>query len=179
MGWRFCALGSALDIDRSSFDCETPDINEYIRNSATTFDQEDFSKVFLMVDTDSSALVGYYTLSTSVIPNRELPDEYAKGLPVEASAFPLPAILIGQFAIDRNWQGKGLSTLLLGDTYRRIVLIWRQNSLGMKAVKVDTQNGEQGERARGFWIHQGFTPFKKSPRSLFLPIKTIAQQFGL
>ncbi|NJK65486.1 MAG: hypothetical protein HC941_02155 [Microcoleus sp. SU_5_3] len=78
-----------------------------------TADEAGFSRTFLMIlESGEAKVCGFYTLSASTIPVKELPDEYKQPLP-----FPIPAILIGQFAIDRVWQGQGISRLLLADAY--------------------------------------------------------------
>ncbi len=79
---------------------------------------------------------------------------------------------IGQFAIDKVWQGKGISRKLLGDAYRRICLLFQQEIIGFQAIQVDTRN----ENAKEFWLKQGFVSFKKTKRSLFLPVKIIIRE---
>ncbi|MEG4444596.1 hypothetical protein QUB47_11050 [Microcoleus sp. AT9_B5] len=96
-----------------------------------------------------------------------MPDEYKQPLP-----FPIPAILIGQFAIERVWQGQGISRLLLADAYRRICLLFEQEIIGFQAIRIDTRN----EEAKAFWLKQGFVPFRKTQRSLFLPVRTVLRE---
>ncbi|MDY6936386.1 MAG: GNAT family N-acetyltransferase [Cyanobacteriota bacterium] len=119
-----------------------------------TADEAGFSRTFLMIPEIGEAKVfGFYTLSASIIPVKELPEEYRQAIP-----FPIPAILIGQFAIDKDWQGQGISRKLLGDAYRRICLLFQQEVIGFQAIRVDTRN----EGAKAFWLRQGFVPFSKN-----------------
>lgn len=120
---------------------------------------------------DEKKVVGYYTLGNSIVPVSEIPNQDKRGIP----NFSFPAVLIGQFGIDSNYQGNKLSYLLLGDAYTRIALAYRQKILAIRAVRVDTRD----ERAKAFWLKQGFIPFKKSQNSLFIPLKTILQEFEL
>ncbi len=97
MGWRFCTLKSFPNFQRDDFDCGDEEINNYLRNLVETADEAGFSRTFLMIYESGEAKVyGFYTLSASIIPVKELPDEYRQPLP-----FPIPALLIGQFAIDK------------------------------------------------------------------------------
>lgn len=173
MGWNFLSLSDASNIYESSltdFDCGDLDVNKFLQDYAQICEQEDFSKVFLMVS-DEQKVVGYYTLGNSLIPVSEIPNQFKRGIP----NFSFPAVLIGQFGINKSHQGKGLSYLLLGNAYTRIALAYRQKILAIRAVRVDTRD----ERAKAFWLKQGFIPFKKSQNSLFIPLKTILREFEL
>jgi hypothetical protein len=124
------------------------EINNYLKNLVETTDEAGFSRTFLMISESGDAKVyGFYTLSASIIPVKELPDEYRQILP-----FPIPALLIEQFAIDRVWQG--ISRKLLADAYRRICLLFEQEIIGFQALRVDTRN----DVAKEFWLKQGFVP---------------------
>lgn len=100
-----------------------------------------------------------------------MPNKYRRGVP----QFPFPAVLIGQFGVDMSWQGQKLSYLLLADAYRRIALAWTQGQIAFRAVRVDTQT----DKAKAFWLKQGFIPFKNSQSSLFISVKTILNEFEL
>ena len=171
MGWRFCSLKNVSNLQREEFDCGDEEINRYLKTLGETADRSGFSRTFLMIKEPGDAKIcGFYTLSASTIPVKELPDEYRQPLP-----FPIPAILIGQFAIDRMWQGQGISRLLLADAYRRICLLFEQEIIGFQAIRVDTRN----EEAKAFWLKQGFVPFRKTQRSLFLPVQTILRELEI
>jgi GNAT superfamily N-acetyltransferase len=171
VGWRFCTLKSFPNFQREGFDCGDEEINNYLKNLVETADEAGFSRTFLMISESGEAKVyGFYTLSASIIPVKELPDEYRQILP-----FPVPAILIGQFAIDQVLQGQGISRKLLADAYRRICLLFEQEIIGFQALRVDTRN----DVAKEFWLKQGFVPFKKNKRSLFLPVKTLIRELEI
>jgi GNAT superfamily N-acetyltransferase len=171
VGWRFCTLKSFPNFPREGFDCGDEEINNYLKNLVETADEAGFSRTFLMISESGEANVyGFYTLSASIIPVKELPDEYRQILP-----FPIPALLIGQFAIDKVWQGQGISRKLLADAYRRICLLFEQEIIGFQAIRVDTRN----DVAKRFWLKQGFVPFKKNTRSLFLPVKTLLRELEI
>ncbi|MFM9265380.1 N-acetyltransferase [Tychonema sp. BBK16] len=136
-----------------------------------TADEAGFSRTLLMVlESGEAKVCGFYTLSASTIPVKELPDEYKQPLP-----FSIPAILVGQFAIDKVWQGQGISRLLLADAYRRICLLFEQEIIGFQAIRIDTRN----EEAKAFWLKQGFVPSRKTQRSLFLPVRTILRELEM
>lgn len=158
-------------INRTSFDCGDIEVNKYIAEQAEDCEAEGYATNYLMVDIKDSKLVGFYSLSTSTISPQNVPDNYrSKGI-----AFPMPAILIGQFGICQDYQNMRLSLKLLGDAYSRIALLYLNGPVTFKAVRVDTQT----DLAKAFWLKQGYIPFKKNDKSLFLPVKIILRELGL
>jgi predicted N-acetyltransferase YhbS len=63
---------------------------------------------------------------------------------------PVPAVLLGRFAVDVDWQGKGLGKDLLRDALVRIA--GASEEVGMRAVVVDAKN----EGVRAFYQSLGF-----------------------
>ncbi len=165
----FERLTSCQGIDTSRFDCGDEEINKFIKEKAILCEKENFAKTFLMVDKKTQDLMGFYTLSSSNIGLQDIPDEFRVGnLP-----FPVPAVLIGQFAIAKFYQGKGLSHELLADAYIKIKHHYDQDLIAFRAIRVDTTN----EKAKNFWLNKGFIPFKKNSKSLFIPISYIISSF--
>lgn len=164
MGWEICSLDSASIALTNDFDCGDESVNSYLHNYCLGAESEDFAKVFIMLDNSSERkIVGYYTLSNTSIEAKELPEDF-----MNKNSFPCPAILIGKFGIDKNFQGKKLSRVLLWDVYRRIILLHKGDS-AFKAVRVDTRK----EEAVKFWEKQGFIKLVKRKTSLFIPVKTL------
>jgi hypothetical protein len=64
-----------------------------------------------------------------------------------------------------------LGTELLVDALLRIVRV--SSEIGIYAVRVDAID----ERAKQFYLKHEFIPFQDSSLSLFLPLKTIKQEF--
>jgi hypothetical protein len=91
VGWRFCGLKNFPTLQREEFDCGDEEINHYLKTLVETADEAGFSRTFLMIlELGEAKVCGFYTLSASTIPVKELPDEYRQPLP-----FPIPVILIG------------------------------------------------------------------------------------
>ena len=82
MGWRFCTLKTVPNLQRDEFDCGDEEINSYLKNLVETADEAGFSRSFFMIpETGEAKVCGYYTLSASTIPVKELPDEYRQPIP--------------------------------------------------------------------------------------------------
>ena len=166
--WKFIPLEKKHN--RKDFDCGNRELNEYLKRYARQNDKSGINKTFIAVKSDTSVIIdGYYTISSSTIDFQSLPFEKRRKLP----AYPIPAALIGRLAVDISCQGEGLGTELLVDALSRIVRA--SSEIGIYAVRVDAID----DSAKQFYLKHEFIPFEDSSLSLFLPIKTIKQEFEL
>lgn len=153
---------------RKEFDCGNRDLNQYLTQYARQNDQLGINKAFVATKTDTPLVIdGYYTISSCVIDFESLPEDNRQRLP----AYPIPAALIGRLAVDISCQGQGLGTELLVNALLRIVKASKE--IGIYAVRVDAID----DKAKQFYLKHEFIPFEDSPLSLFLPLKTIKQEF--
>lgn len=110
-------------------------------------------------------VTGYYALSNTSVPLKDLPEKITKRLP----RYPLvPATLLGRLARDQNHRKKGLGEILLLDALRRS--LEQSDQIGSAAVVVDAKNVE----AVKFYESYGFIPFLDDALRLFLPMGVIA-----
>lgn len=111
-------------------------------------------------------VAGYYTLSSTSVLLRDLPNETVRKLP----KYPLvPATLLGRLAVDRRQQGKGFGRFLLADALRRAAM----SEIASFAVIVDAKD----ENARRFYAGESFLPFPDQPMKLFRPMAEITALF--
>ncbi|MCI4680400.1 GNAT family N-acetyltransferase [Rhodoblastus acidophilus] len=147
--------------DRSAFSCGAAALDRYLREQASQDVKRLMASCFVVVETETKALAGYYTLAATSVPASDLPPETLKRLP----RYPvLPAALVGRLAIDRHFHHKGLGSALLADAALRVL----KGDTKAFALIVDAKD----ENALTFYRHQGFRPFASRPLSLFLPIET-------
>jgi GNAT superfamily N-acetyltransferase len=91
-------------------------LDRYFRERVGQDLRRNLAVAYLLVDTESESIIGYYTLSsTSLLPD-SLPSELAKKLPHYKD---FPAVLLGRLAIDRRYHGQGFGGLLLQDALQR------------------------------------------------------------
>ena len=113
-------------------------------------------------------MVGYYGLEpTAIVPSR-LPRSIRTGQPPD----PVPCLLLGQLATDRNWIGKGIGTGLLKHALQRCVAA--ASLIGGRALIVNAVDVE----AAAFWAPRGFLHSKDDPLILFRSIADIGAPKG-
>ncbi|MBU6436830.1 MAG: GNAT family N-acetyltransferase, partial [Betaproteobacteria bacterium] len=124
---------------------------------------------FVLTQPGSPAVLGFYTLSASIIPVDELPEQLMKRLPRYGQ---LPVTLLCRLAVDRSVSGQGVGEFLLVDALRRSLEVAQQ--IAAMAVIVDAKD----ERAASFYRRFDFRPFQQTPLRLFLPMGQIAMLFA-
>lgn len=145
--------------DRSSFHCGVDELNDYLRNRASQDVRRRYATCMVAIDTQTTKVVGYYTLAMSSIPVDGLPEGLRQKLP----RYPLvPVARLGRLAVDRTYQGQKLGAALLADAVARTVAA----DVAAYAIVVDAKD----KRAERFYEHFGFLKLARSPGSLFLPI---------
>ena len=155
--------------ERKSFDCGHEDLNRYLREQARQDAEKRVAAPFVLTQPGDPKVLGFYTLSSSIIPVDELPPDLMKRLPRYGQ---LPVTLLGRLAVDRSAGGQGVGEFLLVDALRRSVEAAQQ--IAAMAVIVDAKN----ERAESFYRHFDFQPFQHTPLRLFLPMTQIAKLFA-
>ena len=98
----------AADDDRETFDCGRDSLNQWFRRHAWHNQQAGVSRTSFVCDPVTGAIVGYVSLCTGQIQRGFLPKARQRNQPD-----PLPIILLGQLAIDRQYQGRGYARSLL------------------------------------------------------------------
>jgi GNAT superfamily N-acetyltransferase len=117
--------------------------------------------LFVVVETATSQVAAYYTLSAASIPLVDLPPEEAKRLPRYPT---LPAVRNGRLAVDQRFQRRGPGELMLMNAVHRTI----QDAAAAFALLVDAKN----DRAAAFYQRYGLCPIASKPRALFLPLVT-------
>ncbi len=164
--WRIVPLGRTHD--RSAFACGSEPLDRYLALQARQDAEKRVAAPFVLVEPPSARVLGYYTLSASLVLADALPADLAKRLP----RYPqLPVTLLGRLAVDRTARGKGLGELLLVDALRRS--LQGAVEIAAMAVVVDAKDSA----AQSFYERFGFIALQRQPARLFLPMKTVAALF--
>lgn len=165
-GYRIEPLRS--EHDRRGFRCSSPALDQYLKTQAGQDVRRQLAAVFVLTEAGSPVVIGYYSLSSTSIQHRDVPEELARRLPYSS----LPATLLGRLAVDSRRHGERLGEFLLMDALDRAVAA--AGGIGSWAVVVDAKD----EAAAAFYEHYGFRRFLDDPLRLFLPMATVAKVLG-
>jgi len=156
--------------DRTAFSSGFEALDRYLKQQAKQDLRNRVAAVFVLCQSGSNAILGYYTLSASVVIPAELDPALRKQLPRYQA---LPAVLLSCLAVDQRQQGHGIGKLLLIDALQRSLRF--HSHIGAMAVTVDAKD----DAARSFYEHYGFTRFLSHEYHLHLPMRTIEELFPL
>jgi GNAT superfamily N-acetyltransferase len=155
--------------DRTGFHCGADGLDRYLKQQARQDADKRVAAPFVAVNPPDTRVLGYYTLSASVLTLADLPDDLARKLP----RYPqLPVTLLGRLAVDQATKGRGLGEHLLLDALHRSLA--HANQISAMAVVVDAK----GEEAARFYGHYGFKPLQAQPSRFFVPMRLVAQLLG-
>lgn len=155
--------------NRDDFDCGKELLNNYLKNQAGQDIKRKLSACFVLAESTSNQIQGYYTLSNNSIPLSSFPDHIQKKLP--RSYISIPTTLLGRLAIDTKYQGKGIGKILLIDGLKRSYEISQE--IGSFAVVVDPID----EEAEKFYEKYDFIKLPDSGK-MFISMKTLTQLFA-
>jgi GNAT superfamily N-acetyltransferase len=154
--------------NRVFFSCGNDALNTYLQKRASQEAKKKIATTFVMADSPTGAVIGYYTLSANSVLLADLPNETARKL----AKYPhVPATLLGRLAIDRLYQGRGYGEVLIIDALRRA--LQATTEVASYAVVVDAID----DRAQSFYEQYEFRAFPDRKLRLFLPMKTITNLF--
>jgi GNAT superfamily N-acetyltransferase len=151
--------------DRESFDCGSPELNNYLRQVAGQHIRKSLARVYVAHEESSpERIVGFYALNRCEIQSDELPDSLRKKYPRR-----IPAVRLGRLAVATEHQGQGAGELLLFHAMWNVAQV--DAIVGAAALLVDAKD----EAARRFYLKYGFFEFPDRPLNLFLPIARVKE----
>ena len=145
-----------------SFDCDDDNKNKFLQKYALQNSKGGLGRTYVAVKPpDSIKIYGYYTISSSAVKFESLPE--SRHLP----RYPIPALLIGKLAIDKEAQNQGLGTALLYNALKKAAGV--AEDIGVFLVEIKALN----DRAKGLYQKVGFAEMLDEPMKLYLNLKKI------
>jgi len=137
------------------------ELSRYLKQYALKNDLLGVAKTFVAI-TDDKQVLGYYTLSASLI---NFSESFIKEN--KLPSYPIPVVLIGKLAVQQDCQGTGLGKSLMRDAFLRTVEL--SKNIGVYAIRVDPSN----ESKQSYYVQKlGFITLNEN-LSVFLPLETI------
>jgi GNAT superfamily N-acetyltransferase len=142
------------------FESGEPSLDEWLKKRALKNQVSGASRCFAICN--SKKVIGYYTLSAGAISHEAAPKSMRRNMPS-----PLPVLLLGRLAIDKNHHNKGLGSALLRDALIRSVSV--ASDAGVFAILVHAIS----EQAKRFYLSRGFVESPLQPMTLMMTLETI------
>ena len=154
--------------DRDRFDCGRESMNAWFRRHAWFNQANNLSRVTVITDPANGRIIGYVSLSAAQIERAYLPKPQQRNRPD-----PVPALLLGQLAVDRDYQGQGHAGDLMQYALRAALHISR--TLGCAEVITHPLD----DAAREFYRQFGFEDLPFDPRrAMIVRMADLGRQFG-
>ncbi len=152
-------LGPQHDV--SPFSSGVPALDAWLQGKARLNEAKGGARTY--VTCDGGRVVGFYSLAASAVEKRRVSSRVGRSMPE-----PIPVILLGQLAVDTNYQGRGLGSDLLIDAARRALTA--ADVIGARAIVVQALD----EDASAFYGRFGFRLFSdREPLMLILRISEL------
>lgn len=144
------------------FDCGTSELNDWLRKKALRNEKSGDSRTYASIDTDSGAVVGFYSLSAGSICRATAGRWLGRNAPD-----PVPVVRLGRLAVSVAAQGLGLGRDLVVDAMENAMVA--AGFLGARALIADAKD----EQAASFYRHLGFdSPISDRPLTMAAKIST-------
>lgn len=148
----------------ADFDCGKEALNDWLKKHAT---KQEARSARTFVVTRNGVVVGYYCLAAGGVLFDDAPRSVRRNMPN-----PVPVMVIGRLAVQKDLQFGGIGSGLLKDALLRILTVAKD--VGVRAVVVHAVD----EDAVAFYVKHQFQAFPQESLTLFLPIETIAKALG-
>lgn len=142
--------------DRARFDCNRESLNRWLARNAWRNQRSGMSRTYIIADDDAGRIAGFAALTVGDI-RRDLlnkPDQ-------RNAPDPIPVLLLGQLAVDKDYQGQGVSKLLLAHTFQTAITVAKE--VGAWALLTHPLD----DTAEQFYRRWGFQPLEPDPRGAF------------
>jgi len=140
-----------------TFDSGNSQLDEWLKRRALKNESEGASRTFVLCD--RQAVIAYYCLATGAVAQTSATGKVRRNMPD-----PIPVMVIGRLACDRNWQGRGIGRALLRDAILRT--LQAAEIAGIRAILVHAIS----EDAKLFYQKCGFTVSPIDPMTLLVKV---------
>jgi ribosomal protein S18 acetylase RimI-like enzyme len=151
--------------DRGGFDCGSPPLNAFLRETARQHFKRGLSRTFVLVDgtgAENKKILGYLSLTMCRVHGHELPIGISKDYPRE-----ICGVKLARLAVAKEQHGRGLGTRLLMAAMQKSLEVFEL--AGGIGLFVDAKD----DRAKAFYEKFGLVALSGNELKLFMPVGTI------
>jgi GNAT superfamily N-acetyltransferase len=143
--------------DFSSFNSGEPVLDDWLRRRALANEDRGASRTYVV--RSEQRVVGYYSLAVGAIANADAPGRVRRNMPD-----PIPVMVLGRLAVDKDFQNRGIGPGLLRDAVLRTVQA--AEIAGIRAILVHALS----QTAKRFYLKHGFVECPISPMTLIIAV---------
>ncbi|MCU0315286.1 MAG: GNAT family N-acetyltransferase [Fimbriimonadaceae bacterium] len=147
--------------DFLDFDCGKEPLNTFLTRHALANQANGSARIF--VGLHNNRVVGYYSLAVGSVLFDEAPERMAKGL----AKHPIPILLMARFAVDKEFQGRGIGKGLFKDALKRSLSVARE--AGVWAFMTHAKDDD----AKALYLRMGMQECPSNPLHLYLLMKDV------
>ena len=151
--------------DVSCFDSGEPTLDDWLRRRALQNEASGASRTYVVCV--EKRVVGYYTLAVGAVALAEAPGRVRRNMPD-----PLPVMVLGRLAVDREYQGRGIGAGLLRDAILRTVQA--AEIAGIRAILVHAISA----MAKRFYEGRGFVASPVEPLTVMISVMEAVRVLG-
>jgi GNAT superfamily N-acetyltransferase len=155
-------VGITADHRTDGFDCGRPGLNDWLVRGALRNHLAGYTNVQVVADPEA-VIRGYYGLAAASLMAESVPRAVRGGQAPD----PVPALLIGRFAVDKPYQGRGLGERLFRHAVRRCLAA--SGLVGARVIVVHALD----EFAARFYMRHGFIARTAEPLTLYQSIERV------
>lgn len=144
----------------NDFECGEPTLDDWLKRRAMSNQLSGASRTFVVVD-EENRVHGFYALAAGAVSHPLATRAVRRNMPD-----PVPVMVLGRLAVDRQAQGIKLGAAMLQDAVSRAITV-SQNT-GVRALLVHALH----EPAKRFYEHYGFQVSPQHPMTLMLRLNT-------
>jgi GNAT superfamily N-acetyltransferase len=150
--------------DCGPFCCGRDALDAWLRQRALRNQLSGASRAYVVCA--GQRVVAYYALASGAVASRAATGRLRRNMPD-----PIPMALLGRLAVDREYQGQGISRALVRDAGRRVLSA--AEVIGIRGLLVQALD----EHARGFYLHLGFDLSPLDPMTLMISLADLRAAF--
>lgn len=146
--------------DVSTFDSGVPELDNWLKRRALQNEATGASRTYVV--SDGRRVVGYYALATGAVAQLKATGRVRRNMPE-----PIPVMVIGRLAVDREYQGQGPGSGLLRDALLRTLNA--ASIVGIRAVLLHAISDE----AKQFYEKAGFSASPVDPMTMMVALADV------
>jgi GNAT superfamily N-acetyltransferase len=145
--------------DLTEFQSGEPSLDDWLRRRALQNEWSGASRTYVVCEHATPRVVAYYCLAAGGVANATAPSPVRRNMPD-----PIPVMILGRLAVDKDFQNRGLGQALLRDAILRT--LQAAHIAGIRAILVHALSPD----AKTFYEHAGFRSSPMDPMTLMVPI---------